>query len=108
MKRSLPSLVALAALMVLPLALPAPARNAWAAAAPPSAAARKDEPRKTELVDLNTAKRAELIKLPGVGEAIADKIIAGRPWKSKYDLVVKKVVTRATYDKFSKYVIAHQ
>lgn len=63
---------------------------------------------KTPLVDLNSASRAELMKLPAVGEAIADKIIAGRPWKSKYDLVVKKVVTRAAYDKFAKYVIARQ
>ena len=63
---------------------------------------------KTELLDLNSASRAELMKLPAVGEAIADKIIAGRPWKSKYDLVVKKVVTRSAYDKFSKYVVARQ
>ena len=63
---------------------------------------------KTPLVDLNSAPKPELVKLPGVGDAIADKIIAGRPWKSKYDLVVKKVVARSTYDKFAKLIIARQ
>ena len=63
---------------------------------------------KAPLLDLNSASKAELGKLPGVGEAIAGKIIAGRPWKSKYDLVIKKVVTRNVYDKFAKLVVARQ
>ena len=63
---------------------------------------------KAPLVDLNSASKLELVKLPGVGEAIAEKIIAGRPWKSKYDLVVKQVVSRNVYDKFAKLVIARQ
>lgn len=63
---------------------------------------------KTVLLDLNTASKAELMKLPAVGDAISDKIIAGRPWKSKYDLVVKKIVTRSAYDKFAKLVVARQ
>lgn len=63
---------------------------------------------KTALLDLNTASKPELMKLPAVGDAISDKIIAGRPWKSKYDLVVKKIVTRSAYDKFAKLVVARQ
>lgn len=63
---------------------------------------------KARLVDLNSASKVELVKLPGVGEAIADRIIAGRPWVSKYDLVVKKVVTRGVYDKFARLVVARQ
>ena len=59
-------------------------------------------------VDLNSASREDLIKLPGVGEAIADKIIAARPFKSKDELVSKKIVTKAEYNKFSAHVIAHQ
>ena len=64
--------------------------------------------KKPELVDINSAPKNELIKLPGVGAVIADKIIAGRPWQSKYDLVVKKVVARNVYDKFAKLIIARQ
>ncbi len=60
------------------------------------------------LVDLNSASKAELVRLPGVGAAIADRILAGRPWRSKYDLVVKKVVSRSTYEKFARFVVARQ
>ncbi len=63
---------------------------------------------KAPLVDLNSASKAELVKLPGLGEAIAARIISGRPWASKYDLVVKKVVSRSTYDRFARFVVARQ
>jgi DNA uptake protein ComE-like DNA-binding protein len=82
-----------------------------ALAAPPAvgtAASSEGKSEKTELIDINSAGKGTLAKLPGVGEATADKIIAGRPWKSKYDLVMKKVVTRSAYDKFSKYIVARQ
>ena len=81
------------------------AAGAHTVAAQAHAAAPAEKP---ALLDLNTASKAELMKLPAVGEAISDKIIAGRPWKSKYDLVVKKVVTRSAYDKFAKLVVARQ
>lgn len=63
-------------------------------------------PAVAELIDLNGAARSELVALPGVGEAIADKIIAGRPWKTKLELVQRSVVTRAGYARFSARVIA--
>jgi DNA uptake protein ComE-like DNA-binding protein len=59
-------------------------------------------------VDLNSATREELIALPGVGEAIADKIIAARPLKSKDDLLSKNIVTKAEYSKISSRIIAKQ
>ncbi len=62
----------------------------------------------TQLVDLNSATKAELMKLPGIGEAISDKIIKGRPWTNKAQLVSKGVVTQAAYDKFGGMVIAKQ
>ena len=69
-----------------------------------SASSHKSAPK----VDLNSASREDLIKLPGVGEAIADKIIAARPFKSKDELVAKSIVTKAEYQKLSAHVVAKQ
>jgi DNA uptake protein ComE-like DNA-binding protein len=57
-------------------------------------------------VDLNSATREDLLKLPGMDEAIADKIIAARPFKTRGELRSKNLVSGVEYAKLREHVIA--
>ena len=77
-------------------------------AAGKKAAAPAAKPAAAKLVDINTASQADLEALPTIGKAKAAKIIAGRPWKGKDDLVAKKILSDADYAKVKDMIIAKQ
>jgi competence protein ComEA len=59
-------------------------------------------------VDINSATGPELQALPGIGEKYAEKIIVGRPYKRKDELLQKKIIPQATYDKIKDQIVAKQ
>lgn len=76
--------------------------------APAATSAPAAKPAAAALLDINSATKAELDKLPQIGPARADAIIKGRPYKGKDDLINKKIIPQNAYDAIKDKIIAKQ
>ena len=58
------------------------------------------------LIDINSAPKVELWTLPGIDDAYAQRIIDGRPYRFKKQLIQENIIPQATYDKIADSIIA--
>ena len=89
-------------------AAPEAANPTGNAVAPGKGVKTKVPTAKIKPVDINSASKADLMKLRGIGDAEADRIIAGRPYLSKAHLVTHKVIPQGIYEQIKKQIIAVQ
>jgi len=98
--------------LLLPLFAAVPALAQGGAMQPPTSTPAKPPATATapagELIDINTASKAQLEPLKGVGPVRAEAIIKGRPYKGKDELVQKKIVPQNVYDDIKEQIIAKQ
>src|SRR5262245_52166663 len=102
------TLVACAAAMIVAMSVASPLAAQSTTKAAHKTATTKATKAPANLIDLNSATKDQLMTLPGIGDAFADKIIAARPYKMKSELSTKHIIPAATYKKIAGKVIAKQ
>jgi DNA uptake protein ComE-like DNA-binding protein len=75
---------------------------------PPAARAAAERPAADGLLDLNTATAAQLVSLPGMGPVYAQRVLAGRPYSAKNQLVTRGVLPRSAYEQIQSLIVARR
>jgi competence protein ComEA len=106
MKKQLSRMILAALILILGVSVAYSHGQAAPSAAKPTAA--QAATKASDLLDINSATKDQLKVLPGIGDAYSQKIIDGRPYRVKTDLLNKKIVPAATYAKIKDLIIAKQ
>jgi len=106
MKKQFSRMILAALILILGVSGAYSYQQAQPTAAKPAAA--QAPAKASDLVDINSATKDQLKALPGIGDAYSQKIIDGRPYRVKTDLLNKKIVPAATYEKIKALIIAKQ
>jgi len=93
--------------MLVPSAFPQATGKSTAGKSAKSTAAATKTPA-GDLLDINSATAEQLDALPGIGKGYSEKIIKNRPYRAKNELVDKKIIPAATYEKIKDKIIAKQ
>ena len=96
----------LAVAVLLPVAAYATTAASSSATKHPAHMAAKTK--RAPATDINSASKEDLMKLTGITDELAEKIIAGRPYKMKSELTKKSILTKAEYAKVRSHIIAKQ
>lgn len=84
----------------------APAKPAAPTTPTPVTKSAAAAPSRNSLLDINTASPDQLKQLPGIGDAYSKRIVDGRPYAAKTQLVSRGILPKATYDGISGQIIA--
>ena len=93
---------------LLLVAVPAFAQEAKTETTKTETTTTTKKPKRSELMDINTASTDQLKSLPGISDDVAGKIIAGRPYTGKDQLLKQKIVDKDEYTKIRPLIVAKQ
>jgi len=102
-------LIAQIAVLVFALSLVSGTAAAQSTSMPTTAGSAMDTAKNMAgKLDINSATLDQLKALPGIGDAYSQKIVAGRPYRAKNQLVQKKIIPESVYDKIKDMIVAKQ
>ena len=97
----------IAMLLALAIACPRVLAQAQSSSSQATDTTKSRASRAAQQLDINTASKAQLDALPGIGPTYAQKIISNRPYRTTHELVKKNVIPQSTYNRIRHLIVVH-